>query len=477
MAHLFSRKHNRRLLIIALLLVGLLTLPTIAEAHVKWFSDFSFTDRPLPLSEAVTPLFLGMAALSFVVIGVLVIVDRSLETAPWYTRINNWLDARKDKAHLVMRVTTGATLLMSWQADALLVPELDIAGAWVGWFQFAIALLLLFRETTPVAGVGLVQLYLIGVTQYGIFYMLDYALFLGVAWFLIVNNLPNALMRGTGIPALYIAVGFSLIWVGLEKIIYPQWSFYILEQNPQLTLGFPVDFFLMAAAFVEIALGYLLVIGLLGRPLSLVITLVFFTTTLVFGKVEVIGHTIIHGALIAFLLQGPGEVYKTPVTLHERLPLRTAFASVNFLIALAIFAVPYSAMAQQVWRSNTDQVALALKSAVCGGNHIEMAGYGASPEVDLTLKRGEDNTYIVVIDTDNFMWADESEEDRLRLGEGHAHIYVNGNKVASTYASEFTLPELDQGVHEVTVSLVAGDHREYALNNWPITDVEYFRVQ
>ena len=96
---------------------------------------------------------------------------------------------------------------------------------------------------------------------------------------------------------LYATVGFSLCWVGLEKLVYPAWSLYLLEQHPQLALGFPPDFFLMGAAFVELALGYLLLIGLFGRPLALVITVVFLMTTLVFGKLEVIGHTPLHAAL------------------------------------------------------------------------------------------------------------------------------------------------------------------------------------
>jgi hypothetical protein len=130
--------------------------------------------------------------------------------------------------------------------------------------------------------------------------------------------------------------------VALEKMIYPQWGLYVLEQNPQLSLGLPLQFFLLAAAFVEFSLGYLLIINLLQRPLALVITLVFFTTTLIFGKVEVIGHTAIHAALVVFLLEGPGGVFKPPIALHRGLRLRTAFAAVNFALLLAVLIVPYS---------------------------------------------------------------------------------------------------------------------------------------
>ena len=331
---------------VLVLLLVLLATPLVAHAHVKWFSDFSFADPPLPLGDALTPTFLALAALTFVVLGALVLVDHRLKDVSWYQRITRWFEDRRESALLIMRIGMGVTLLLSWQADTLLAPYLNITESWVGWLQFAIAGLLLFRATTPFAGLGVLLLYAIGVVAFGAFYMLDYFLFVGVGVYLLVSSTPNERVRGLRIPALYFAVGFSLFWVGLEKIIYPQWGLYILQQNPQLTLGLDTRFFLTAAAFVELALGYLLIIGLLERPIALAVTLVFFTTTLVFGKTEVIGHTIIHAALLVFLLEGPGRVYPAPINIHQRLWLRVAFASVNFILVLALLIIPYSYVAQ-----------------------------------------------------------------------------------------------------------------------------------
>lgn len=337
-------------------LIGLLFLllfsPFAAHAHVKWFSDFSFEDRPLTVQEAVTPAFLLFTLLSIIVIGGLVLVERLIREIDVYQRLNQWLENRQQYSEVVMRVALGMTLLLSWQADSLLVPDLQIASPLVGWLQFFLALLLLLPVTTPIAGAGVLLLYGLMIIQYGVFYALDYALFVGVGFYLLVNRVQNLRIRGLGIPALYFTTGFSLFWVGLEKIIYPQWGLYILEQNPQLTLGLDIGFFLLAAAFIELSLGYLLIIGLLERPISAAITLVFFTTTLVFGKPEVIGHTIIHGALIVFLLEGPGRVYAPPILLHRRIPLRIAFAAVNFALLLVILLVPYALQAQRVYQNS-----------------------------------------------------------------------------------------------------------------------------
>jgi uncharacterized membrane protein YphA (DoxX/SURF4 family) len=335
-------------------LTCLFAAPLVAQAHVKWFTDFSFTDPPLTLGQAVTPTFLMLALLTFLVMGALVFLDKRLNSLPLYGRIVDWLTARRDQALVVLRVGMGVTLLLSWQADRLLAPDLPAPSALVGWLQFVVALLLVLPITTPLAGIGVLVLYAIAVVNFGGFYMLDYFAFVGVGIYLLVAQSPNARIRGLRLPALYFSLGFSLMWLGLEKVIYPQWGLYILQQNPQLTLGLDVNFFLLAAAFVELALGYLLIIGLLERPLSLVVTLVFFTTTLVFGRTEIIGHTILHAALIVFLLEGPGRTYPAPINIHQRLPLRIAFAAVNFLIVVGVLLVAYSGVAQSEYRRMTE---------------------------------------------------------------------------------------------------------------------------
>ena len=108
----------------------------------------------------------------------------------------------------------------------------------------------------------------VAVAQAGAFHMLDYAYIGGFGVAFLVSTARDERIRGLALPALFATVGFSLFWVALEKLVYPQWGLYVIEQNPALALGFPVLFFLTAAAFVELALGYLLLIGLLERPLA-----------------------------------------------------------------------------------------------------------------------------------------------------------------------------------------------------------------
>jgi hypothetical protein len=427
---------------LALTLALAALLPAGAAAHVKWFSDFSFADQPLRLPEAVTPLVLGLLALSMVVIGALVLVDRRLDRARWYQRLDERLGIYRDRSTLILRVGAGATLLLAWQGDAIFVPELEITGAWVGWYQFALALMLLSRRMTPVAGAGLIALYAYAFWPFTALHMLDYTFVAGVGFYFLVSSAPTKI-KGLGLPALYLTVGFSLCWVALEKLIYPQWGLYVLEQNPQLALGFDLDFFLTGAAFVEFSLGYLLIICLLQRPFALVVTFVFFTTTLFFGKVEVIGHTLIHAALLVFIIEGPGTAYTAPYQFHKRPALRTAFASVNVALLFFVLLVPYTHLAWNVYQRHADDVRAQLYEVPAG----EVA-----PAIGLSVQPDMGGGYLVRLDTGDLV---------LAPGGAHAHLYVDGRQVARLYAPVHHV-ELEPGTRTLTAVLATGDHRLYA---------------
>ncbi|WP_163847178.1 hypothetical protein [Pseudooceanicola aestuarii] len=57
--------------------------------------------------------------------------------------------------------------------------------------------------------------------------------------------------------------------------------------------------------------------------------------------------------------------------------------------------------------------------------------------------------------------------------EGHAHIYVNGVKVARVYSDWYHLPAefVQPGENEVKVTLNANDHGEWAVDGVPISSV------
>lgn len=326
-------------------------------AHVKWFSDFDFGDAPRALSDLFTPTLIGLVIASTVVISLLVMIDKRLDGLGWYGAINTWLSDHQEHSDVILRAAMAAVLIVSWENRALLTPELEEGSAWVGWLQFALAIALLVPRASRWAGAGIGVLWLVGVFEYGAFHMLDYLHYVGIAVYLFLSTHPKEQFRGAALPALYSTVGFALIWLGFEKLVYPDWALHVLEENPDLLLGLDAEFFLQGAAFVEISLGFLLIIGLLERPLAAVITLVFFTTTLVFGRIEVVGHTPLHAALVVFLLRGPGTFYRPPIELHGKMRLKVAFAAVNFVIVISLIAVAYTASAQSQFDDHASQTA------------------------------------------------------------------------------------------------------------------------
>ncbi len=315
-----------------------------AEAHVKWFAR-NQEFKIIYYADLNCFAFWFLILLSMVTLSFLVFADHFLEKKLWSKKIADYLESFSDQTTVILRVFTGAALMLSWQADAMIAPELKIPSSGAGWWQFMLALLLLTAKTTPIAGLGMIALYVYGVLTFGLFHMLDYLVYPAIGYFLVVAATESKKIAQSRIPALYVGLGFSLCWVALEKLFFPTWGLDVLRQQPGLAMGLPHNFFLMACVFIEMSLGYLLIIGVLQRPLALTITLVFFTTSAFFGKTEIIGHTLLHGALIVFVVMGPGNYYPAPIQFHNKLGLRAIFAAVNFVLLNGIMGICFYLMA------------------------------------------------------------------------------------------------------------------------------------
>lgn len=431
-----------------------LVIPKVSEAHVKWFSDYSFQNPPLQLSQFDTPYFWGLFLLSVVSMPLMVWLDKAAEKSTAYLRVNSFLDQYAESAPLIMRIAMGAVLLMSWQSDSIIAPEIPIPSEAWGWFEFALALCLLFPKTSIITGVGIIFLWITGISLHGLFHMLDYVVYPAVGLYLIVTNMKSEKIRNFDLPILYSGLGFSLCWVSFEKLIYPFWGLSVLSKAPAITMGLPHDFFLMACAFVEFSLGYLLIICLLHRPLAIIITLTFFTTTAFFGKTEVVGHTILHGALLVFIVKGPGHYYQAPIRFHKSWWMRYLFAAVNFVILFVAMAVPYQYLANKAFaRSQAELSKMAHPK-------FEITDGARVPTIMLHPYRDSMGGWNIHIMTTNFKFSPENAGKEDVLGEGHAHLFVNGKKVARVYG-EWVHLTLGKGQNKLKVNLTTNSHKDY----------------
>lgn len=433
------------------------------SAHVKWFSSYSFLHKPLLIGEILSPLFWGLMLLSIVVIGLLVFADEKIRQYGWYKTICEKVLGYASLSDLIIRIAVGAVLVLSWHTGALLVPELVINNPWVDFIQLLFAVLILSNRFTAYAGAGLIALYLLAFFMYSSIHMLDYLYVFGAGYYLLVANHKNTKLQATALLALYATVGFSLCWVAQEKLFYPDWGLEILSANPQLALGLDPSFFLFSSAFVEFSLGFLLIFCVLPRPIALIITMVLMSTTLVFGKVEFVGHAIVHAALLVFFLRGSGTTFRTPITFFKCLHQRVMFAGVGFVVVLGIILNLYSSSA--LWQY---EVAQTQYKADPHNTVIELTSVSESPEVSFEILEDEHSGWNLHLDTQNFRFspADEAEEYDEVLG--HAHLYVNQEKVARLYGPWYHMKELPRGKHEIKVTLTSGSHSEYAVNGIPI---------
>lgn len=87
-----------------------------------------------------------------------------------------------------------------------------------------------------------------------------------------------------------------------------------------------------------------------------------------------------------------------------------------------------------------------------------------APSVQLMVTEDSVSGWNVHILTENFTFTPENVNGTNILSEGHAHLYVDGEKVARVYGNYFHYPENFDGSKEFMVTLNANDHSEYAVN-------------
>lgn len=87
----------------------------------------------------------------------------------------------------------------------------------------------------------------------------------------------------------------------------------------------------------------------------------------------------------------------------------------------------------------------------------------AAPTVAIRVEPDPKMGWNVRIETTNFRWAPEHASRAHVPGEGHAHLYVDGKKVARIYCPWFHLERLLPGSRTVRVTLNANSHEDLAV--------------
>lgn len=87
-----------------------------------------------------------------------------------------------------------------------------------------------------------------------------------------------------------------------------------------------------------------------------------------------------------------------------------------------------------------------------------------APQVAIEVSRDAMAGYNLHVMTQNFAFSPRNASSANVTGEGHAHVYVNGEKLSRLYGSWMHLASLPKGEVLVEVTLNTNDHRPLAVD-------------
>jgi hypothetical protein len=284
-----------------LLLIAGMAMSLPANAHVKWFSMMAdCASTPITTLNIISsPLFAAFAVAAFAAMFVVAAIDGRMSNGENLAgRFATWVD--REAAELIAPVLRVGVAIYFLSVVAyfhgspiILTVDLKTNATWVPMLQLAIATTVLFRRTAIVASLGIVALFAYAVSRYGVFHMLDYPFFLGLAAFLTLDSVYGQQARSQGLGILRVTVGISLLWCGVEKWLYPDWTLELLQTDLRVLLktGLSPAIIVMGAGFVEFCLAFVLIFGRLASQIAAMVLLsVMISAIPVVGILDLIGH-------------------------------------------------------------------------------------------------------------------------------------------------------------------------------------------
>lgn len=332
---------------------------------MKWFcGPIDGSLPPAPLWQVLSPLYftclIGFATLVALGGGCDAFIARFVPGSATNSPRNDIL------VDVIVRIAVAVYVVCLWRnlavvlwADdatgSVLTPEMVNKDRLVGLLQLSIAGMVLVPRLSLLAAAGLLGLYAISVARFGLFYMIDYLFFVGLA---IYVALGQPMMRrriefmSWRVSILTGSLSLSLMWTAVEKLLFPQWTIAVLLHHPGVTAGFPFPSVATIAGFVEFSLAFYLLVGrsILVRIAAVIFSFVFIMAMPEFGMVDVVGHIPVLVIFAATLLHGETRLQRS-----FRGPVNSASGSaatvmIRYVVVLAtLMALYYGLHAVSVW--------------------------------------------------------------------------------------------------------------------------------
>lgn len=240
----------------------------------------------------------------------------------------------------ILRIFTGMSLLLTAYEGAIVAPHLVAYGSFgtkLVFLQAIIGILLIANRFVRHAACLMIILHLGLAIQFGVLSAMEYLIAVGIAVFLLINNLPTVELRERfkpySVDTLRILTGISLITLGFSEKLFGavmaesflaayQWNFL-----QALGFEFFTDrLFALSAGFIEVVFGVILVLGTTTRLNVLALSAVLLASNVLFimqgnneaALVEFVGHMPVIGVALILLLLGYGQRLKITNIVPDR---------------------------------------------------------------------------------------------------------------------------------------------------------------
>lgn len=97
------------------------------------------------------------------------------------------------------------------------------------------------------------------------------------------------------------------------------------------------------------------------------------------------------------------------------------------------------------------------------------------PQITLSVAGADEPRPVLAIEAPGFTFTPSSVHDPVP-GEGHAHLYLDGDLLTMIYKPTHRLPLVEPGAHELMVTLSTNDHLEYAAGGEPIAGITTIEI-
>ncbi|MFD7913237.1 hypothetical protein ACFV30_21360 [Streptomyces sp. NPDC059752] len=104
------------------------------------------------------------------------------------------------------------------------------------------------------------------------------------------------------------------------------------------------------------------------------------------------------------------------------------------------------------------------------GHRLREVPAEGAPEVQLTVRPDSEDGWNLQLAVTNYRFTPDSTGGAALPGAGHAHLELDGRKLARLYGPWYHLPaaQVPEGTHTLTVRLYADDHTAWAVAGKPV---------